>query len=129
MTTTYFTFQTTLTTTWEDKTEKEVQLTHSIYLSRNIAVRFMEDASTPDDFIALKQAVEAAKRTVYTTQNLLFKNAELSDQIEQIKVASKLIEDSHLDLNRFKSQHKSSEDVLHFVPEGEKFLCESRDLE
>ncbi len=127
MTTTYFTFQTTLTTTWEDRSQKEVQLVHSVYLSKNIAIRFMEDASTPDDFIALKQAVEAAKRTVYTSQNLHFKNAELSDQIEQIKVASELIEDSHLDLNRFKSQHQPSEDVLHFVPEGEKFLCESGD--
>lgn len=127
MTKTYFTFQTTLTTTWEDKSKKEVQLTHSIYLSRNIAVRFMEDTSTPDDFIALKQAVEAAKRTVYTSQYLHFKNAELSDQIEQIKVANELIENSQLDLNRFKLQHQTSEEALHFVPEGEKFLCESGD--
>jgi hypothetical protein len=123
LTTTYFTFQTTLTTTWEDRNKEEVQLVHSVYLSRNIAIRFIEDASTPDDFIALKQAVEAAKRNVFTQRYLHFKNAELSDQIERIKVASELIEDLHLDLNRFKSQNQTSE-KSHFVPEGEKFLCE-----
>lgn len=125
MTTTYFTFQTTLTTTWEDRSQKEVQLVHSVYLSRNIAIRFMEDASIPDDFIALKQAVEAAKRTVYTSQNLHFKNAELSDQLEQIAVASELIEDAQLNLDLFQSQQLPAEEDPHFALEGEKFLCES----
>ena len=127
--TTYYTYAISLTTIWEDKSKKEVQLIHAIYLSKNIAVRFTEDISTPDDFIALKQAVEAAKRTVYTSQNLYFKSAELSDQLMPVQVDSALIEDERLNLELFQSQQLPAEEEPHFALEGEKFLCELSEKE
>lgn len=119
----YFTFQTTLITTWTDKNKNQVQIEHSVYLSKNIANRFIEDASLPDDFIELKQAVETAKRSIFTSENLHFKGAELSDKVANIEVSPEVITNLELDLDQFKAEENNSDREPVFVLENGKYFC------
>lgn len=120
-----FVYRSILTTTWTDKDEKEVQKQHSIYFSKSIADRFIKDESTPEDLMGMKDAVEAAKRTVYTNENLHFKEAELSDKVVSSNVNIIHVEGVELDVEAFKAENNRQESNAQFVLEGGKYICGS----
>ena len=124
MTNKYLLYKTILTTTWLNKEKEEVLLEHSILLSNNIATRFKEDESTPDDFIELKKAVEEAKRSIYTSKNLHFQNAEISALVTSHEVELPLLKGNELKLEEFENQFKTAEISNHYVLENRKFICD-----
>ncbi|MBL4710513.1 MAG: leucine--tRNA ligase, partial [Flavobacteriales bacterium] len=120
-----FVYRSILTTTWEDKNKKEVQKQHSIYFSKNISERFIKDESTQDDLIEIKKTVEEAKRTVYTSENLQWKEAELSHKIAAVNVDISIVEGVELDTEKFKTANNNRESAAHFVLDEGKYLCGS----
>ena len=120
-----FVYRSILTTTWTDKNDKEVQKEHSVYLSKSISDRFVKDESTLDDLIELKKAVEEAKRTVYTSENLKWKESELSPKVTAINVNIAFVEGIELDTDKFKSENKGKESAAHFALEDGKYICGS----
>lgn len=120
-----FVYRTILTTVWIDKDKKEVEKKYSIYLSKNIADRFIADESTPDDLIELKKAVEAAKRSVYTSENLHFVSAELSHKVVATNVNVAFVEGIELDIEQFKAENNGKESTAHFALEEGKYFCGS----
>ena len=120
-----FVYRTILTTTWTDKNEQEVQKQHSIYLSKNISDRFVRDESTPDDLIELKNTIEEAKRTVYTSENLKWQESELSHKVAAVNVNIAFVEGVELDTDKFKTENNGMESAAHFVLEDGKYICGS----
>ena len=120
-----FVYRSMLTTTWANKEEKEVEKQHSIYLSKSISERFVKDESTPDDLIELQKAVEEAKRTVYTAENLKWKESELSHKVAAVNVNIALVEGAELDTEKFKNENNGKESAAHFALEDGKYICGS----
>ena len=120
-----FVFRSILTTTWTDKDKNEVQKQHSIYFSKNIYDRFLKDESTPEDLIEMKKAVEEAKRTIYTSENLHWKESELSHKVAAVNVDVSIVEGVELDTDKFKSANNGKESAAHFVLEEGKYICGS----
>ena len=118
-----FAYRSILTTTWTDKEKKVVQKKYSIYLSKNISDRFIKDESTPDDLIEMKQAIEAAKRSVYTSENLNFEDAELSHKVVSTNVNIAFVEGAELDTEKFRAENNGKENNAQFAMEEGKYIC------